>query len=168
VVNFGASQLVLSSADSGEGGRGPANGRSGEITGRLTREEHMRDVMVRRLGAAIVVVVLGGCGSTVTSDFSPKRGTETREGQLPPHEWLCGLAFGQVAKDDVTAKVSPVSVYLEMRTGGCDTSGTLLGSSSTGTLVMKLDSGGYHVRIGNPTDATVQYSLQVEHLFPGV
>jgi hypothetical protein len=79
----------------------------------------MRDAMVRRLGAAIVVVVLGGCGSTVTSDFSPKRGTETRarEGQLPPHEWLSGLAFGQVAKDDVTVQVSPVSVCLEMRMG---------------------------------------------------
>jgi hypothetical protein len=67
----------------------------------------------------------------------------------------------------VTAHVSPGSMYLEMRTGECDAGGTLLGSSSTGTLVIKLGAGGYHVRVGNPTDATVQYSLQVEHLFPG-
>jgi hypothetical protein len=137
------------------------------ITRRPSRGDHMRDLVVDGVCAAVVIVTLGGCSSTGTSDSSPKRGTETREGQLLPHEWSCGLAFGQVAEDDVTARVSPVSMYLEMRTGECDTDGTLLGSSSTGTLVIKLGVDGYHVRVGNPTDATVQYSLQVEHLFPG-
>ncbi len=128
----------------------------------------MRELPVGWLVAVVVVVTLGGCGNSVTSDSRPKRGTQTVEGQLPPHEWLCALAFGQAAKDDVTVQVRPASLYLEMRTGGCDNVGRLVSSSSTGTLVVKLDAGGYHVRVGNPTDTTVQYSLQVEHVFPGV
>ena len=44
---------------------------------------------------AITLSAFGGChGGTGTSDVSPKRATESREGQLAPHQWACGLAFG--------------------------------------------------------------------------
>jgi hypothetical protein len=92
----------------------------------------VRELVAYGLCAAVQVAALCGCGGSGTSDSRPKRGTETREGRLPPHEWSCGLAFGQVADDDVTARVSPTSIYLEMRTGACDTDGALLGSSATG------------------------------------
>lgn len=122
-----------------------------------------RRILRTRLVIPALSLVMGSC----YTGPSPLEGTETRQGELLLHVRSCGLAFGQIRKENVTARVTPASLYIEIRTGGCESDGALLGSSDTGTLVVRLQTGSYHVVVGNPTDVTVQYSLTVEHLLPG-
>lgn len=111
------------------------------------------------LGIAVLTVACSGCG-----DPAGEIGVNgTRTGRVAAHEWLCAVEFA--GTDTFVAHLTPCFLSLELREGGCHADGAVLGSSSTGTLIVALapEFHGYNVQIGNPTDESVEYSLGVSY-----
>jgi hypothetical protein len=91
-------------------------------------------------------------------------GADVLSGDLAPHASSCAIEFTPAIEGSVTASVIPSSLDLELHTGGCSGSGSLVAATSTGSLVVPLRAGQYHAQVGNPTDVTVHFSARVEYL----
>jgi len=115
----------------------------------------------------VVAVTLIGCGGAGPHPTDPVPVTETRTGDLGPHAWSCPIEIFPI-DTEVNARVTPASLYLELRTGPCNGSGAMVGASATGTLTVRVPHGSHHLRVGNPADVTVGYSLTVHYLAPSV
>ena len=84
------------------------------------------------LGIAVLTGACSGCG-----DPAGEIGVNgTRTGRVAAHEWLCAVEFA--GTDTFVAHLTPCFLSLELREGGCHADGAVLGSSSTGTLIVAL------------------------------
>lgn len=123
---------------------------------------------LKSLRTASLLVVLAGCGDSGAHPTDPIRVQQTKTGEVTAHAWVCAAEFPAL-DGAFRAKVVPGSLYLELRSGPCDTAGSLQSSSSVGAMTLTLRSFGvYHVQLGNPTDSTVRYSLDLDHSVPSV
>jgi hypothetical protein len=125
-------------------------------------------VMLSRLWAtAAVTLTLVGCGGAGPHSTDPAPVTATREGDLAPHVWSCAIEFFPIDAE-VSAKITPASLYMELRAGACDSPGTMVGASLTGMLKVTVPRGAYHLNVGNPGDVRASYSLTVQYLAPSI
>ena len=123
---------------------------------------------MRTLRLASILVVLASCGDSGAHPTGPVRVQRTETAEVPAHAWVCAAEFAAL-DGAFRAQVAPGSLYLEFRSGPCDTAGSLLSSSSVGAMTLTLRSFGvYHVQLGNPTDSTVRYSLELDYSAPSV
>lgn len=125
-----------------------------------------RSVRPRRGFLLVGGALLAACGGDpIAHPTGPVAAHETRAGAVAAHEWTCAAEV--LAVDGrLAVRVSPSTLYLELREGPCGEPGTVLATSPTGDLTVQLTQPAavYQVRIGNPTDGTVSYSLDVEYL----
>ncbi len=113
-------------------------------------------------------MVLASCIDSGAHPTGPVRVQQTKTGEVIAHAWACAAEFAALDRA-FRAQVTPGSLYLELRSGPCDTAGSLLASSSAGAMTLSLQSFGvYHVQLGNPTDSTVRYSLDLDYSTPSI
>lgn len=132
-------------------------------------EQRPREVSASSLAALLLAVALAGCGWI--DPTGPDAVDEVWRGEVAAHGWVCASDI-MVYRSDFRAHVEPTVLTLELWRGYCNLStdgghsGELVAASATGTLKLTLPSGGYFLRVGNPTDAAVTYSVEVQYLSP--
>lgn len=119
------------------------------------------------LCGTVLTLAAAGCGDAGPHSTDPVPLARSSTGDLAPHSWACALEVFSI-DSDVSASVTPVSLYLELRPGSCNSDANAVGASSTGTLKIRVQAGVYHVEVGNPSDATVRYSLTVQYATPSI
>jgi hypothetical protein len=117
--------------------------------------------------ATLLAAVAFGCGDQpFHHPTDPPRVSDTWSSQVAAHEWACTGDF--LVLRDFVARVEPTLLYLQLWRGHCGPGGELVTSSSTGTLAPSLPSGVYSLRIGNPTEHAVTYTIEVSYLTPSI
>ena len=128
-----------------------------------------------RILALAACLALGGCGSglenpnTRTALFF-RTATVTLASTILGAASVCGLPF-DAATGPITATIGASTgrtapFLLELKRGTCSRPGEVMAASSTGQLTREVSQGTYFVTVTNPTDATLDFILEVSYLLP--
>ena len=128
-----------------------------------------------RVLALASCLALGGCGSglenpnTRTALFF-RTATLTLASTILGGASVCGRPF-DAATGPVTATIGTSAgreapLLVELRRGTCSRPGDVMAASSTGQFTQEVSQGTYFVTIRNPSDATLDFILEVSYLLP--
>lgn len=123
----------------------------------------MRATVCFVAGAGLVVA---GCGSADRAAPTPFKTPPTitwveLSGPAPAHTWVCVTEISS-APGPVSARVAPVSYYIQLHAGDCSAPDSLVAESNSGTFTIVVPLGRYHVKVGNPTDEAGGYFVRIE------
>lgn len=122
-----------------------------------------------RMTVVFALALLVGCGSGDDEIRVPVSPTSYTSYWLegPPaasHGWFCGGGDFDAGEGIVTVTASPRDLHIELRTGTCGSETTTsLVAAAVGILESQVTSGTYHVMLGNPTDESVNWRVDVEY-----
>jgi hypothetical protein len=125
----------------------------------------MKHAAIAFLMAHLVSLGCGGSGDDPPTQPTPRTQTfeETMGGEIPGHTSQC-FDFGQGAAGSAYASVAP-AVPLELGTGRCNQTRTVVARSDTGEVTTTLPAGDSFVRVENPGDGRLNYQIRLRHIF---
>jgi hypothetical protein len=112
-----------------------------------------------------VSLAAGGCGKDSPTEPTPRSiaVTSTVESDIEAQAFAC-VGFRQEAAGGASASSGLPPSTIEMGTGTCSGTRTVMASSQTGSVTATLPVGDSFVRFQNPGDSRVRYRLTLTYL----
>jgi hypothetical protein len=121
--------------------------------------------VLRRLLTLLLVSTALGCGgsgSTPTPVYVRTTSTATVTG-FQARSTAC-VGFQNARAGEVDAYVTPDTIIVALVAGSCDAPGQVI-AEKAGNVNADAPAGANHLRLTNPTDATVNYTLSLTHWY---
>ena len=119
------------------------------------------------LSEAGLMIVCGNDSPTSPKPLpTPARELSSNQrGTIAAHTWTCSIEF-MVGPGGVSVDVTPTSTYLQLAGGTCASPRAIVAESNTASLTYSATAGEYHVNVGNPTDASLDFFVRATYLAP--
>lgn len=96
----------------------------------------------------------------------PTRTFVQRSGPSAASSSFCAIGFS-AGSGAVSLALTPSTYRMELHRGkDCDSPASLVAESTSGSLNLTVDAGGYHVILANPTPEAALFDIRVDYMAP--